>query len=74
MCFPHQQKAGTDGYPTHPPENPWIKTQHGLDIVTESLGTYNPDETQRTHGQSQRPQGQRRPRALLHTLVGVRSP
>lgn len=35
----NQQKAGADGYPADPPETSRVETKHGLDVITETVGT-----------------------------------
>lgn len=35
-----QKETGTDGHPADPPEPTRIETQHELDVVAETVGTY----------------------------------
>lgn len=39
VSVPHQQKAWTDGYPADSPETTRVETKHGLDVITETVGT-----------------------------------
>lgn len=40
MYGTNQKEAGTNGHPANPPEPTRIETEHDVDVVAETVGTY----------------------------------